>query len=310
MKSFFRKEIIAFCIFNLIFHLQGFAQNTVTLEKGDLKAVFVDNSAYGDYHYKGYNGIAELYHIKQDSTIFVPAFSGVNLEHIFGGDSLVSLFEPRKQPMTIKKLSDSKVLLHQPATAISKAESWTTFEMAEPHYIDVDFHFIIHEPTIFNHGYAGFFWASYINLPEKTGIYLKGKKNKTDSEKWIYIESEGHGTNSTHLSEKDDADYFFAENFNIVLASGISDYIFSAPYYFGRYRNMVFAYLFSEPDEGVIRFSQSPNGAGEGKPAWDFQYILPDFEIGKRYVIKLRVLYKEWVSPEDIEKEYLNWENR
>ena len=37
--------------------------------------------------------------------------------------------------------------------------------------IDVDFHFIIHEPTIFNHGYAGFFWASYINLPEKTGIY-------------------------------------------------------------------------------------------------------------------------------------------
>ena len=70
---------------------------------------------------------------------------------------------------------------------------------------------------------------------------------------------------------------------------------------------MVFAYLFSEPEEGTIRFTQSPNGAGEGKPAWDFQYILPDFEVGKQYAIKLRVIYKEWINSQDIENEYLKW---
>ncbi len=307
MRNYFIKYGIVFFVFNLGIYLQATSQNTVTLEKGDLKAVFVDNSAYGEHHRKGYNGISELYHLKQDSTLFVPLFAGVNLEHIFGGDSLVSFFEPRKQPMTIKKLSGSKVLLHQPETGISRTESWTTFEMVEPHYIDIDFSFIIHQSTIFNHGYAGFFWASYIDYPEQPGIYLKGKKKGEKTEKWQYIQSEGHGTNSTHTGEKDTTAFYFAENFNIVLASAISGYTFSAPYYYGRYRNMVFAYLFSEPDEGVIRFSQSPNGAGEGRPAWDFQYLLPDFEVGKKYGIKLRVVYKEWLSPEDIEQEYLNW---
>ncbi len=93
------------------------AQSPITLATGDLKAVFIDNSAYG-MHRKGYNGISELYHRGQDSTLFVPFFTGLNLEHIFAGDSLISLFEPRGEPMTLDKLSDTKVVLHQPATGI------------------------------------------------------------------------------------------------------------------------------------------------------------------------------------------------
>lgn len=283
------------------------AQSTTVLEQGDLKAVFVDNNSYGQ-HLKGYNGISELYHRKQDSTLFVPLFAGFNLEHIFDGDSLVSFFEPRREPMTLRRMSDKKVVLHQPTTRISKVESWTTFEMAGPHYIDVEFRFIVHDKEMFDHGYVGFFWASYINLPEKLGIYFKGrKKGQTGAGDWLYAFSEKHGKNGTHISDKDTFDFYHAPNFNIDLAREISDYTFTAPYYYGRFHNMVFGYLFPEPEVGIIRLSQSPSGAGKGMPAWDFQYILPDFEVGKPYSFKTRVLYKEWVSQEDVEKEYEKW---
>lgn len=154
--------IITFC------QPDGLAQPAVTLERGDLKAVFVDNSAYGKHHRSGYNGISELYHVHQDSSLFVPLFAGVNLEHIFDGDSLTSLFEPRKEAMSIEKLSDSKVRLHQPVTSISQVENWTTFELKEPHYIDVEFKFVVHDAAMFDHGYVGFFWASYIHAPKET----------------------------------------------------------------------------------------------------------------------------------------------
>ncbi len=283
------------------------AQPTVTLKKGDLKAVFVDNSAYGEHHRSGYNGISELYHVDQDSTLFVPLFAGVNLEHIFDGDSLVSFFEPRKEVMTIKRLSDSKVVLHQPKTSISKVENWTTFEMVEPHYIDVEFKFKVHDRAMFDHGYIGFFWASYINSPQELGIYFKGRKNGSGPDDWMYVFSRFHGDNGTHVSETDEYDFYTAPNFNIDLAKEISDYTFAEPYYYGRFHNMVFAYFFPEPEQGIIRLSQSPSGAGDGKPAWDFQYLLPDFEVGKEYAIKWRVLYKEWESRDDIEQEYEKW---
>src|SRR5690625_4177950 len=149
----------------ILIGIPGFSQSSIPLKKGNLKAVFANNDSYGEHHKKGYNGIAELYHIAQDSNLFVPSFSGVNLEHIFGGDSLISLFEPRKDPMTIQKTSDGSVVLYQPPTSYSKVESWTTFDMKHPDLIDVEFSFILHHADFFKHGYAGFFWASYINQP-------------------------------------------------------------------------------------------------------------------------------------------------
>lgn len=298
---------VLFHLFFLFSLFSATAQPAITLKKGKLKAVFADNSPYGNYHQKGYNGIAELYHKSQDSSLFVPSFAGVNLEHIFGGDSLVSLFEPRKQPMTIRKISSSVVELHQPSTGISGVESWTRFKMVAPHYIDVSFSFIIHENKIFHHGYAGFFWASYIYQPQMLGIYFKGQQKGDKTSDWKYLFTDQHGKNGTHAGLKDSNNFYMAPDFNVVLAKEISAYRFEKPFYYGRFHNMVFGYLFSEPREGTIRFSQSPNGAGEGQPAWDFQYLLPHFEVGKKYVIQLRILYKEWMGEQDIEKEYEKW---
>lgn len=294
----------------ILIGIPGFSQSSIPLKKGNLKAVFANNDAYGEHHKKGYNGIAELYHIAQDSNLFVPLFSGINLEHIFGGDSLTSLFEPRKEPMTIHKQSDDKILLHQPPTTLSQVESWTTFEIKEPDYIDVEFSFTIHDSDFFKNGYAGFFWASYINQPEDIGIHFKGHKNKSRKKKWISSYSKSHGDRSTHPGKNDFEKPYFAPDFNIILAKNMSEYTFSKPFYYGRFHNMVMAYFFTEPEEGYFRFSQSPNGAGEGNPAWDFYYILPHFKTGQKYTIRWTLLYKEWKSKEDIEKHFHRWESK
>jgi len=282
-------------------------QKVITLSNETLTTVFVDNSAFGENHKAGYNGIAELKHISVDSSIFVPFYAGFNLEHIFGGDSLQQKFEPRKHPMELYQLSSKEVVLYQSPTPLSKVESTTHFKLVDPHYIDVTFRFIIHDKKFFKHDYAGLFWASYINAPSDKNIYFWGRKKGTNKFNWISAYSKKHGEKSTHLNEKNQNEIYFAPNFDATLASNFSDYFFEYPFYFGRFHNMALAYMF-HPAEG-IRFSQSPTGGGSLNPAWDFQYIVPDFQMGREYSFKARIIYKPFKDNKDILTEYLNWTN-
>lgn len=149
-------------------------ENVVTIENSNLKAVFVDNTEIKPDHKAGYNGIAQLHHAEEDSGIFVPAYAGFNLEHIFGGDSLHQLFEPRQHPMTLFRKNKNEVFLYQEPTPLSAVESLAEFKLVEPHYIDVTFNCIFHDDQFFRHGYAGLFFASYIQNPEDKKIYFKG----------------------------------------------------------------------------------------------------------------------------------------
>ncbi|MDD4108751.1 MAG: hypothetical protein PHH93_08535 [Prolixibacteraceae bacterium] len=278
---------------------------TISLEAGDLKAVFVDNSEIPPGHRAGYNGITELYHSLQDSSIFVPAIAGFNLEHIFSGDSLVQFFEPRVNPMTLYKKDSKTVLLHQKTTPVSGVETLTEFELVDPHYIDVTFHCIIHDVDYFMHGYAGFFWASYINAPPDRNIYFKGVAEGSEGEGWVSAFSEVHGQESTHLKTDENYETFFAPDFRIVLANNYSGHRYTMPFYYGRFHNMALAFLFDSSE--IIRFTQSPTGGGKINPAWDFQYIIPDPEVEKEYSYRARLIYKPFISEKDIEEEYEMW---
>ena len=282
------------------------AQRALTIEVGDLKAVFVDNAEMTPDHRAGYNGIAQLYHPAEDSGIFVPSYAGFNLEHIFGGDSLEQLFEPRRHPMTLYRKADDEVLLHQDSTPLSGVESLTSFRIVPPHYIDVTVECLFHREDFFRHGYAGLFWASYIHRPEDRKIYFRGTaENNADSASWIAAWSEKHGVSSTHKHADDNQDFYFADDFNARLANHFSGYRYTEPFFFGRYDSMVLAYLF-DADE-TIRFSQSPTGGGELNPAWDFQYLIPSPRQGKKYSFRVRMVYKPFVSEDDVWEEYRKW---
>jgi hypothetical protein len=280
-------------------------QSVIRLSNGVINAVFVDNASFGEHHRAGYNGIAELTHRSQDSSVFVPFYAGFNLEHIFGGDSLAELFEPRKHPMELFRIADDEVLLYQSPTPLSAVESRTVFRLTDPHCIDVIFRFVIHSGEFFQHGYAGLFWASYIHEPPDRNIYFKGSMEGWDSIGWISAYSTKHGLNSTHLGSYDKVEAYFAPNFNATLASHFSDYRYDRPFYYGRFHNMVLAFLF-KPAAG-IRFSQSPTGGGGLNPAWDFQLIVPDFEVGKEYSFHARIIYKVFSGEDDMEEEFENW---
>jgi hypothetical protein len=280
-------------------------QPVIRWTNGMINAVFVDNTAFGEDHRAGYNGIAELTHRSQDSSVFVPFYAGFNLEHIFGGDSLDELFEPRKHPMELFRISENEAMLYQSPTPLSGVESQTVFRLTDSHYIDVDFRFIIHNGDFFQHGYAGLFWASYIHQPRDKKIYFRGRKAGSDSAGWIAAYSDRHGYRSTHLGMFEKEEIYFAPNFNARLASHFSDYRFDQSFYYGRFHNMVLAYMF-KPEKG-IRFSQSPTGGGEHNPAWDFQFIVPDFEVGKEYSFQARIMYKAFVGENDVQKEFEAW---
>lgn len=278
---------------------------TAQLSEGDLNLTLVNNEPFGTDHRAGYNGIAELRHRAHEESPFVPLYAGFNLEHVFGGDSLVQLFEPRDHPMSLYQPDRNEALLYQAPTPLSKVESLTSFKISAPHYIDVTFQCVLRDLTFFGHGYAGLFWASYIDAPADKKIYFWGTEGGSDVPQWIEAYSASHGEKSTHVKKDDHATLFFAKNFNATLASNYSDYQYIYPFYFGKFRNMALAFFFDSNEE--IRFSQSPTGGGPENPAWDFQFIIPNPKAGKTYSFQARIVYKPFVDREDILREYRNW---
>jgi hypothetical protein len=85
-----------------------------------------------------------------------------------------------------------------------------------------------------------------------------------------------------------------------MLVFNLSRHRYSEPWYYGVSHGMAFVQIFRAQDQ--IRLSQSPSGGGQGNPAWDFQYLIPDFRIGQRYQMVMRALYLPYESPEQIQR--------
>ena len=59
-----------------------------------------------------------------------------------------------------------------------------------------------------------------------------------------------------------------------------------------------------------IRFSHSPSSGGPPSfpnPAWDFHYIVPNYDVLKSYSFRARAVYRERCSRDEIEKEFQGW---
>lgn len=280
-----------------------------TFKVGDLTAVVGDNEAK-DGHRAGYNGLWALTHRTEPRSVFVPAVAGMNLEHVFDGETVDPkgetkiFFEPRNAKMTFRKVSDAAAELHQPPTPTFKLESWTTFTFRAPDAIDFAFRCRATQ-HVFKRGYIGLFWASYINAPEDKSMYFRGRAG------WQQHCTPAHDVLSTVVHQANKFDLTFAEGHRDCLYKNFSPLRFDAPFFYGLFGKHIFVLMFDRA-EGV-RFTHSPSGGGHNaeaqttNPAWDFQYIIPKYDVMKDYGFRARLIYRERCPRADVLKEYEAW---
>jgi hypothetical protein len=279
-----------------------------TFQIGDLTAVIGDNEAYDDRR-AGYNGIHRLVHrTLPDRSLF--GIAGLNLEHIFDGEqdqlNLAGdrriFFEPRNHPMTFRRIAEDEAELHQEPTPTYRLESWTRFKLQAPHAIDFTFRCKPHQHA-FRNGYIGLFWASYINAPENKGIYFR------DPRGWVQLCTQEHNNQSTVRHVDDTLELKFLDVPQQCLYKNFSPLRYAEPFYYGYFGTTHLFLLMFDRVEGM-RFSQSPSSGGPPSfpnPAWDFQFIVPKYEVLQEYGFRARAVYRERCSREEIEQEVRSW---
>ncbi|MFH1068254.1 MAG: hypothetical protein V1794_01425 [Candidatus Glassbacteria bacterium] len=290
---------------------QGDSPHSVSISAGDLQAVFADNEEFPG-HRAWYNGINVLRHRADTTMLFQPGVAGLNFEHIFDGQKWTEpaevLFEPRSSPMSIERSGENSVLLHQPPTKLHQLESWTRFTVSAPHYIDMEFKCVPRAET-FDRGYIGLFWASYINTHVSREYYFIGRKPGETNNRWLAFISPEHNEKSSVRWVEDTQNPTFADTYPRRLFNDYSQYGYSYPFYYGRRGDMLIMLMFDQA--GPLRFSHSPSSGGRvtprSSPAWDFHYLIYDYKVGQEYGFKARLVYKPFVSEQDIITEYESW---
>jgi hypothetical protein len=274
-----------------------------TFQAGDLTAVIGDNEDYDGRRY-GYNGVHRLVHRTGAGSLF--GVAGLNHEHIFDGEQDLRgeskvFFEPRNHPIEFKRISEVEAELHQGPTPTFFLESWSRFKLVAPHYVDFSYRCKPHQHA-FKNGWIGLFWASYILAPENKSIYFR------DAKDWVQLCTQGHNVQSTVRHVDDKLDLAFAPGTRDTLYRNFSSLRFRDPLYYGISGNHVYVLMFDRA-EG-IRFSHSPSSGGVPSypnPAWDWQYIIPKYEVLQEYGYRARVVYREKCSREEILREYETW---
>jgi len=277
----------------------------VVLERGEVRAVIVNNEAVDDAvlpgHRGGYSGVASLTHRGRGENLFVPFYAGLNFEHIHDGTVQPRdiLFEPRRAPMAIRQLDAYAVELYQPPTPHWKLESWLRYELLADGAIQITLECVPHART-FKNDYIGLFFASYIHQPESLDIHFLGHPaDDIDGEpRWIHGVTPAHGTLPTHLSVDDQRSFAHDADFPLTLVFNRSNWRYRQPWYYGVSHGMALVLMFRPQDR--VRLSQSPSGGGKGNPAWDFQWFIPNYEIGQRYRFVMRAAYVPFESCEQI----------
>ncbi len=272
-------------------------------EEQMLHAALAGNDAVGTAHKAGYNGLAELHYGNRPSP-FVQSYAGLNLEHVLNGKNPETddlRFEPRRQPMEIRKIDDQTYELYQAALPETGLESCVRFEFHAPHYIDVTFECVPRKDN-FPHGYLNVFWASYIAQPRDPAIYFTGRLKGDLVERWIRAHSPKHGEAATHRGSTDRRDFEHDTPFDLTLVFNESEDEYTRPFYYGRFEKFVWEVMFHQKD--LVRLTQSPSGGGEGNPAWDFQWFIEHPRKDQLYRLQYRALYKPWLGVEDVVDEY------
>lgn len=285
-------------------------RHVVHLSGGDLEIDIVDNTAVHPGRKDLYNGVAVMKHAALDTNLFRWNAAGLNHEHIFDGQKWdrkdtdrEKLYEPRYAPMDLTRRSKTTAVLHQPPTLFWRLESTTTFTVVPPHYLDMTYECTTHE-DIFERGYIGLFWASYIQTSGDPQIYYIGVDSVGAAVRWIGNGVSRGGNTVRYVRERRSPE--FRKDYADLMYTRFASGFYAYPFYYGRFEHMVYIIMFDRT-EG-IRFSNGVNPKGNyTNAAWDWQFFIFDYEVNRTYEYSARIVYKPFIDRSDVIREYEKW---
>jgi hypothetical protein len=230
------------------------------------------------------------------------------------GNSYAGLLpgEIRGQSPRLEIVNATTCALVKPATNQRPVDVRATYQVKAPYYMDHALRFTDRENTLSSRTYPGadfreVSWCCYMNCPEDSRIHFRS------GGEWYRYISPLHGVGSniapSYVSDADLETLPPQQDRKPFHWDRIRDR-FDEPFYYGRVGKMVLILIFDQPR--WIRFFCSPSGGGtsmrigEFCPAWDFEWIIPacEYRVGREYQLRMRLVYKLFVSDDDVLREY------
>jgi len=248
---------------------------------------------------------------------------GMNFEHIFNGakgQHEISMFTPRTDPCHLKKTGESRCEIYWP----SAGSKWgmaarMIYDLSTENQIDLVFE-CTPELYLYPQGFAAMMWASYMNRALDRKIHFWGTEG--DRTGWVaFGEGTGKDIETGTVAHTAQADLPYEKEAQTLNLIENPTKKFIAPFYYGLIDSdhdlqttgdtLIYLVLFDQT--APIRFAMwnfftDENGDPDThSPAWDWQYVIRDPQVGKRYGYRARVVVKPFTGTEQIWEEYRRW---
>jgi len=211
----------------------------------------------------------------------------------------------RGKAVTLEVVDESTVALVHKADDAWASDGRATYRIVGPNCIEHTLTIRDARSFLTAQGYREVSWCSYMNCPEDPTLHFRS------GGQWTAYLSPEHGVGSriapSYIEQReavppqDERRSPFHVNWAPIT--------FDEPFYYGRLGHMLLLFVFDNPTD--LRFFCSPSGGGgsllpgQSCPAWDFLWIIPADRYAPEtdYTFRLRLIYKPFVSEEDVLEE-------
>jgi hypothetical protein len=293
----------------------------VLLRKGRLSGRVLDNVANQARQGSGFNPLCHMDY--PGKPIYFTGATGLNFEHVFNGvaaDKKDSMFTPRKDAVELIGHSESSATLRWPGESSSWGmECSLTYTLAEPDCIDIQFSAVPTQDR-FGQGYIAFMWASYMACARDRRIYFYGVDGGREG--WVaFGEDTPDGFETGTVACDGVAPLPYEEGSQTLNIVEHPCKKFLKPLYYGlidgdhdlNTTDDTLAYLMMFDQAGPMRFAMwnfitDASGAPDThRPAWDWQFVVHEPVLGRKYEYRARVVIRPFASPEAVLALYDEW---
>jgi hypothetical protein len=303
--------------------VNGNLANEIFLSNATLSGWLLDNKGNAGRDGGGFNLLSHVNY--PGRSFYHEKMVGLNFEHIFNGttvDKDISMFTPRREPNYLLKKGARKATLHWPAEESSWGVDCTmTYAFADTDAIDMEFTAVPRRKK-WPKGYLAFMWASYMNRTVERPIHFWGTQG--GKKRWLSLgedTDDAQGFETGTVAHADVAPLPYepeSQALNIIEHPGKR---FVHPFYYGLIdgdhdlstTDDKLAYILMFDQSEAIRFAMwnfirdTDGNPDPHSPAWDWQYVIRDPQIGKRYGYRMRVVVTPFSSHHDVLARYQAW---